>query len=443
MRIKEIKIEGLFDMFDHTIPLNMEERLSIIYGINGIGKTMIFKILDSLFNLDLNNIIILSKSPFSKLIINYHDNSVLTLLNISKKIEIYYEKNNEKESYSISLEDMFKEESLESENISRFINRNIPSLSKIAGNKYKIRGTNDIIEIEEVFGRFGESFPSSLLNINISNLLKDILDQTRLFFIQTQRLIVFQAKRNNRLLDEISFDKEYSVSLYSNEIADIVKNKIEERNKLSNDLQQSLHKRILSNQVQTDYTIEQLNDVSANIEKRIEELKEVGLLDDIQMDNFKVTKDVDSVKRAILSVNIQDIQKALAIFDDLYPKFQKFIEILNERRLSFKKIRLSKNGFVFTNSKGKILNASDLSSGEQHELVLLYLLLFKIPENSLILIDEPEISLHITWQKAFLEDMKDIIKLRNFDIVVATHSPAIINGNWDLTIKLDGNGENE
>ena len=167
------------------------------------------------------------------------------------------------------------------------------------------------------------------------------------------------------------------------------------------------------------------------------------MLEGIEMDNFKITEDVDAVKRAILAVNIQDIQKTLAIFDDLYPKFQKFIEILNGRRLSFKRIGLSEKGFIFTNDKGKVLNAHDLSSGEQHELVLLYLLLFKIPEDSLILIDEPEISLHITWQKAFLDDMKDIIKLRNFDIVIATHSPAIINGNWDLTIKLGGNGESE
>jgi predicted ATP-binding protein involved in virulence len=443
MRIKEIKIEGLFGMFDHTIPLNMEERLSIVYGINGIGKTMVFKILDSLFNLDLNNVMALSKAPFVKLIINYQGGSILTLLNKPKKLEIYFEKNRITESYTISIEDMFKEESPEFEQISRIISRNIPALSKISANKYRIRNTNDIIEIEEAFERYAEIFPSSLLNINIPQLLKDILNQTQLFFIQTQRLIVFQPKLNNRLGDEISFEKEDSVSLYSTEIANIIKTKIKERDKLSNDLQQSLHKRILSNDVKTDYTIEQLNEVSTNIEKRIEQLKEVGLFEGIQMDNFKVTKDVDAVKRAILSVNIQDIQKTLAIFDDLYPKFQKFIEILNERRLSFKKITLSGNGFVFRNSKGKILSANDLSSGEQHELVLLYLLLFRIPENSLVLIDEPEISLHITWQKAFLEDMKDIIKLRNFDIVVATHSPAIINGNWDLTIKLDGNGENE
>jgi chromosome segregation ATPase len=37
MRIKEIKVEGLFDMFNHTITLNLEHRLTIVYGANGVG----------------------------------------------------------------------------------------------------------------------------------------------------------------------------------------------------------------------------------------------------------------------------------------------------------------------------------------------------------------------------------------------------------------------
>jgi predicted ATP-binding protein involved in virulence len=394
MRIKEIKIEGLFDMFDHTIPLNMEERLSIVYGINGIGKTMMFKILDSLFNLDISN---LSEYPFRQLVLTYENESILNVQNIDKKLQISFEENGK---------------------IETFLNSN---------------GNNS-----------NTAFAIKLFNAKVLlNLpFKNIISQTSIFFIETQRLIKFQQETNikGKILKT---GIENSVDQYSNEIANIIKTKIKERDKLSNDLQQSLHKRILGNDIQTDFSIEQLTEASLNIEKRVEELKQVGLLEGIQMDNFKVTDNIEAVKRAILSVNIQDIQKTLAIFDDLYPKFQKFIEILNERRLSFKKIAITDNGFVFTNDNGKILNVSDLSSGEQHELVLLYLLLFKIPENSLILIDEPEISLHITWQKAFLEDMKDIIKLRNFDIVVATHSPAIINGNWDLTIKLDGNGENE
>ena len=48
MRIKQIKIDGLFGMFNHTINLH-RDGLTIIYGENGIGKTMIFKLIKDLF----------------------------------------------------------------------------------------------------------------------------------------------------------------------------------------------------------------------------------------------------------------------------------------------------------------------------------------------------------------------------------------------------------
>ncbi|MCK5719976.1 MAG: AAA family ATPase, partial [Thiomargarita sp.] len=52
------------------------------------------------------------------------------------------------------------------------------------------------------------------------------------------------------------------------------------------------------------------------------------------------------------------------------------------------------------------------------------------------LIDEPEISLHVAWQVEFLGDMKDIINLREFDVIISTHSPQIIDDRWDLTVEL-------
>jgi predicted ATP-binding protein involved in virulence len=68
--------------------------------------------------------------------------------------------------------------------------------------------------------------------------------------------------------------------------------------------------------------------------------------------------------------------------------------------------------------------------------VLLYQLLFKVKPNSLILIDEPELSLHVAWQKQFLRDLQEITKLASFDILLATHSPQIIHDRWDLTVEL-------
>ena len=98
-----------------------------------------------------------------------------------------------------------------------------------------------------------------------------------------------------------------------------------------------------------------------------------------------------------------------------------------------------KTGFVFNSSiTNKNIPLSGLSSGEQHELVLFYQLLFNTEPNSLLLIDEPEISLHISWQNHFIDDLRDVIKLNNFSAIIATHSPDIINKNWDLTVKLKG-----
>jgi len=68
--------------------------------------------------------------------------------------------------------------------------------------------------------------------------------------------------------------------------------------------------------------------------------------------------------------------------------------------------------------------------------VLLYELIFNTDPNTLVLIDEPEISLHVTWQKEFINDLIEIIELQKIQVITATHSPQIVNGRWDLTYNL-------
>ncbi|NKS79316.1 AAA family ATPase, partial [Rhodococcus hoagii] len=43
-----------------------------------------------------------------------------------------------------------------------------------------------------------------------------------------------------------------------------------------------------------------------------------------------------------------------------------------------------------------------------------------------MLIDEPEISLHVGWQLAFMPDIQQIARLRDLRFIIATHSPQII-----------------
>ena len=105
----------------------------------------------------------------------------------------------------------------------------------------------------------------------------------------------------------------------------------------------------------------------------------------------------------------------------------------------FKKMFLSRSdGIIVKTDEGAPLSLSDLSSGEQEILVLFYKLIFESDVN-LLLIDEPEISLHIAWQKELMENLKSVVNLKkNIQVIIATHSPQIISHNWDLQIDLGG-----
>ena len=54
----------------------------------------------------------------------------------------------------------------------------------------------------------------------------------------------------------------------------------------------------------------------------------------------------------------------------------------------------------------------------------------------MLLIDEPEISLHIEWQMTFIDELKEIVRLNNLQAVVATHSESILDANWDIQVDL-------
>jgi predicted ATP-binding protein involved in virulence len=84
-----------------------------------------------------------------------------------------------------------------------------------------------------------------------------------------------------------------------------------------------------------------------------------------------------------------------------------------------------------------------LSSGEQNQLVMYYDLIFKTDPGTLILIDEPEISLHVVWQRQFLDTILGIIDITGSDFILATHSPQLIHTHWDKTIDLSGNYPDE
>ena len=129
-------------------------------------------------------------------------------------------------------------------------------------------------------------------------------------------------------------------------------------------------------------------------------------------------------------------EKKLDIFNNIREKIDLFKELI-EKRFIDKTIKIDReNGFKIISKLGQGVPLDKLSSGEQHQLILIFDLLFEVNNNSLILIDEPELSLHVAWQKSFIDSLSKIISLNAFDVLLATHSPALVAKHFDLAVEL-------
>lgn len=83
---------------------------------------------------------------------------------------------------------------------------------------------------------------------------------------------------------------------------------------------------------------------------------------------------------------------------------------------------------LFTERNNKKLSYSELSSGEQNRIATALKIIANAENNTLVLIDEPEISLHLRWQMDFHSFITEIMsEHQNYHVLIATHSPVIVS----------------
>lgn len=113
-----------------------------------------------------------------------------------------------------------------------------------------------------------------------------------------------------------------------------------------------------------------------------------------------------------------------AVIDNVCDDLNSIFSVMN---LDVKLIGLSETSEtkpIFRNSLGNEFDITGLSSGEKQLFLRALALKFLEVNNSVILIDEPEISLHPQWQKKIIDVYESIGK--NNQLIIATHSPHII-----------------
>ncbi|MDD2626085.1 MAG: AAA family ATPase [Candidatus Methanomethylophilus sp.] len=136
-----------------------------------------------------------------------------------------------------------------------------------------------------------------------------------------------------------------------------------------------------------------------------------------------------------------DLAFSLEDYVDRYYRFAEsivvFKDIVNTIYVD-KSVQINEKGYLEArmDRSGTVIPLNKFSSGEKQILLLLYQLLFRCEPSSLVIIDEPEISLHVSWQQQLGKTMADVAKLRGLQLIIATHAPAIIHDDWDRAVEL-------
>lgn len=131
----------------------------------------------------------------------------------------------------------------------------------------------------------------------------------------------------------------------------------------------------------------------------------------------------------ILDMEIEDELKTLTNKKESKKSINQFINTINNFfRDTDKKIFFEDNQLIITKDDNEFLDLINLSSGERQLIFIFLKIINSSQKKSLILMDEPEISLHLKWQENLI---KSILEINNDNqIIIVTHSPAMIMNGW-------------
>lgn len=129
--------------------------------------------------------------------------------------------------------------------------------------------------------------------------------------------------------------------------------------------------------------------------------------------------------RIINTANKESEKKLGNVRDEIIAEINGIFDILDmDTRLIGMSTETTEILPIFTNLSGDKFDINELSSGEKQLFLRTLAIRMLNPENSIILIDEPELSLHPKWQQRIVDVYRKIGE--NNQIIIATHSPHIL-----------------
>ncbi len=441
-RLTQFDIDGLFGLYSHRIPINLDPRITIIIGPNGRGKTVCLKFIEALFR---KKFAYFREIPFQVARFRFSNGDVIEVTvkrdatpdersNATVELALTRPKGIRLTCTPTRLDDKLKKE----------LRKYIPShWRQIDFDIWQDQSDGEEVDLASLLQRY--RMPSRLqtaLKQILPDEFENLIAPVDCHLIETQRLLVLQSEPMDvdpwlvRRRQAVRTSSNLAIQEKANKLQAILKDKLTESANLSQSLDRTFPLRVFDAQRSTTLSEEQLREELKLLDEKREALMQAGILDAHYQPVTMPGGQIDRGVVKALEIYVKDATQKLEIFNDLRARVDLFKRLMAERFVD-KTIHIDReHGFRITSKTSAPVPLDKLSSGEQHQLILIFDLLFEVTPNSLILIDEPELSLHVAWQKTFITSLEQIIVLNNFDVLLATHSPALVAKHFSLAVEL-------
>lgn len=436
-RLEAIGIHGRFD-----INLDFQNGVNIIHGSNGTGKTTVLHILANAVNEDFRRFGYLK---FQKLTITLDDDTKILIEQQNSPQTVTTVFVNNQKIYSYSFAELLEEEKQEENSEILFSARYYPSSSK----------KKQDIDLKATY------FPAFRTMIEAWATLDE--NEIRHFARRSPNLRkVLRSSARSTELARILFGKfvprlEYPSPI---EIEEHINSELTEaqlkiasldRNLLSQAFLQ--FSQAISQSFETDDNTKEPDEVITEIIELSEKLQNSPFQvnrdqsDDVynklieQLRAFESYPEYKTIASRVLSVYKRSLQQRLDAQIKAYSSIERYLESVNGF-LERKQLKIGSTNSpqgrgklgVKIGDEEAIHSLQILSSGERQVVGLIYAA-SHMTGGRVVLIDEPEISLHIDWQRKLLPEM--VKQLDEKQLIICTHSAVIASKYRERMIKLE------